>query len=96
VKLESNPYFYNPMWRHFGERPQGHSGTYYLAGPKTRADFWNIYDQVLLRADVLPYFPRQEVDVLHEDVASGTSLLRDGIPDRTVSDHLPILFRLEI
>lgn len=40
VKFESNLYFYNPMWRHFGERESGHAGTYYYSSPKARADFW--------------------------------------------------------
>jgi hypothetical protein len=96
VKFETHRYFYNPMWRHFGERPEGHAGTYYLASPKTRADFWNVYDQVLFRSDVLPYFQTDEVRVLHE-APPDVSLLRGGIPDaRNISDHLPILFRLEI
>ncbi|MBN9121610.1 MAG: endonuclease/exonuclease/phosphatase family protein [Planctomycetes bacterium] len=46
VKFESNLFFYNPMWAHFGERKQGHAGTYFYASPKARADYWNVYDQV--------------------------------------------------
>lgn len=35
VKFESNRFFYSPMWKHFGESPHGHAGTYYLASPKS-------------------------------------------------------------
>jgi Endonuclease/Exonuclease/phosphatase family len=98
VKFESNTYFYNPMWRHFGEREQGHAGTYYFANPKARADFWNIYDQVLLRPDLLPYFDPEDLMILHYDRVTNESFLTaDGFPDtRRISDHLPILFRLRI
>jgi hypothetical protein len=98
VKFESNLYFYNPMWYHFGEKAQGHAGTYYYGSPKTRADFWNIYDQVLVRSELLPYFRDEDVAILWRDIRSGTPLLkRDGRPDdETASDHLPVLFRLAI
>jgi hypothetical protein len=98
VKFESNLFFYNPMWNHFGEKGEGHAGTYYYSSTKTRADFWNIYDQVLLRADLLPYFLNEDLEILHRDVDANVSFLtQKGFPDKdAVSDHLPILFRLHI
>lgn len=98
VKFESNPYFYNPMWLHFGEKRPGHAGTYYYSTPKARADFWNIYDQVLVRPALLPHFRDEEVEVLWRDEAAGEPLIgADGVPNwRQVSDHLPILFRLHV
>ena len=96
VKFESNLFFYNPMWSHFGEQKEGHAGTYYYASPKARADYWNIYDQVLVRPDLLPHFRDEDVSILWRDQAGGESLLmRDGRPNsRDISDHLPVLFRL--
>jgi len=98
VKFESSQYFYNPMWSHFGEKQEGHAGTYYFATPKARADFWNIYDQILVRPSLLPYFRDEDVAILIRDQASGELFINpDGIPNsRDVSDHLPILFRLHI
>jgi hypothetical protein len=98
VKFDSNLYFYNPMWGQLGERAQGHGGTYYYASPKARADFWNVFDQVLLRPDILPYFQPEDVMILHRDeVANVSFLTAAGFPDaKPVSDHLPILFRLRI
>ena len=94
--FESNRFFYNPMWRHFGEQATGHAGTYYYSKPKARADYWNIYDQVLVRPDLLPYFSDADLRILH-DVDLEFSLLQKGIPNqKEVSDHLPILFRLNI
>jgi Endonuclease/Exonuclease/phosphatase family len=98
VKFASNLYFYNPMWAHFGERHEGHAGTFYYRTPRARADFWNIYDQVLVRPSLLPFFRDEEVAILHYDAVGGVSLLADnGIPDaKNASDHLPVVFRLHI
>jgi hypothetical protein len=96
-RIESNRFFYNPMWRHFGEQPEGHAGTYYYRSPKARADFWNVYDQVLLRPELLPYFRDKDLRILHGDAQLNLSLMRNRKPDgEMISDHLPILFRLSI
>ena len=95
--FESNRFFYNPMWQHFGEQPEGHAGTYYFSSPKSRADYWNIYDQVLVRPDLLPFFRDEELRIIHQDANLDISLLRKGKPNhQAVSDHLPLLFRLDI
>lgn len=97
VKFESNRFFYNPMWRHFGEQPAGHAGTYYYSSPKARADYWNIYDQVLVRPGLLPFFRDEELRILHHDAGSDLSLLQKGKPNHEeISDHLPVLFQLHI
>jgi hypothetical protein len=97
VKFESNLYFYNPMWAHFGERKAGHAGTYYYSNPKSRSDFWNIYDQVLIRPALLDNFRDEDLAIIHEDIVSGQSLLVDGIPNASsISDHLPFMFTLQI
>lgn len=96
--FESNPFFFNPMWSHFGERKEGHAGSYYYSSPKARADYWNIYDQVLVRPALLPYFQDEDVVLLCRDSVDKISLLgTDGAPDKErFSDHLPLLFRLHI
>ena len=97
VKFESNRFFYNPMWRHFGERKEGHAGTYYFASPKSRADYWNVYDQVLIRPELLPFFRDEELAIIDRDVDLNVSLLREGKPNtEALSDHLPIVFRLHV
>jgi len=56
--------------------------------------FWNIFDQVLLRPALMNSL--DELRVL--DRVDGTPLLLpQGVPDRsTGSDHLPLLFRLDL
>lgn len=98
VKGETNRYLFNPMWNHFGEKAAGHAGTYYYASPKARADFWNIYDQLLVRPELLPFFDPEDLSILHADESLGVRLVTSrGFPNASeVSDHLPILFRLRI
>jgi hypothetical protein len=97
VKFESNVFFFNPMWQHLGEHAEGHAGTYYYSSPKSRADYWNTYDQVLIRPAMLPYFKDSDLQILHSDPTTGTSFLYEGVPDdENVADHLPIVCRFDI
>jgi len=85
-------FFYNPMWNHFGDRET--PGTYYRDGGPV-SYFWNMFDQVLIRPDLLPRFKKETVEIV--TTAGATSLLsRSRRPDsKRASDHLPILFRLD-
>ncbi|OWK45812.1 hypothetical protein FRUB_02143 [Fimbriiglobus ruber] len=98
VKFPSGTYFYNPMWSHFGEKLQGHAGSYFLESPKSRADHWNIYDQVLVRPELLPYFRDEDVQIIWHDPIGDRSLLGpDGVPNREeFSDHLPVAFKINL
>lgn len=93
VQGRSYPYFYNPMWGHFGDRTGGPAGTYYLHSSKPHQYFWNIYDQVLLRPalmDKLTY-----LEILTSDGAESL-VTRNGMPQKNDgSDHLPLLFQLD-
>ncbi|MCL4205217.1 MAG: hypothetical protein KJ000_22265 [Pirellulaceae bacterium] len=88
--------FYNPMWAHFGERPNGPPGTYYSARSTPLSYYWNIFDQVLVRPDLLDSFPDDHLRILTK--AGDMHLVGPtGRPDKTrVSDHLPILFQLRL
>jgi len=100
------PFFYNPMWSHYGDSTHENSppgspnyeppGTCYYKASESRWHYWNIYDQVLLRPELLPFFRNSDLKILIGDGV--TSLLdNNGIPDREAySDHLPVFFRLDI
>lgn len=94
VVREFYPFFYNPMWGRFGDTTEGPPGTYYRRGSEPTEYFWNTYDQVLIRPDLLDSFDEKSVKVLTE--FGGTRFLsKSGIPDQSrVSDHLPLLFAL--
>lgn len=95
--LEKNyNFFYNPMWSHFGDATDGPPGTFYRGGSEQVEYFWHMFDQVLIRPELLSIFRNEELKILTG--VSGTSFLTgNGLPNRSVaSDHLPILFRLEM
>jgi len=90
------PFFYNPMWGHFGDRNAGPNGTYYRSSAEHVNYFWNIFDQVLIRPELIDVFAKDELQILDHD--GGESLVSSrNIPDKiNSSDHLPILFRLTV
>jgi exonuclease III len=96
VVREFYPFFYNPMWGRFGDTTEGPPGTYYRRGSEPTEYFWNTYDQVLIRPELLDSFDEKTVKVLTE--FGGTRfLLNSGKPDHSrLSDHLPLLFALNI
>ncbi|AGP34359.1 hypothetical protein BE04_41665 [Sorangium cellulosum] len=84
------------MWSRFGDGSPGPPGTYYRDGGEHITFFWNMYDQVLIRPDLLDAFRPEELEILHADGASSL-LTQGGLPDRgRASDHLPVLFRLSL
>jgi hypothetical protein len=86
--------FYNPMWGLFGDRTPGPAGTHYWRSSVIENPYWAMFDQVLLRPSLIGRL--QALAILRDD---GTHDLvgPDGAPDkRHLSDHLPILFSLDV
>lgn len=91
-KVDETDYqmFYNPMWSFFGDLHLRPPGTYYYPHG-ARAPFWNVFDQVLVSPDLLDAFDTSSLQVL--SMAGSQGLVNQhGLP--CVSDHLPIVFRL--
>lgn len=96
VKGKEYPFFYNPMWSHFGDAGGTPSGTYYYSGARHREFFWHIFDQVLIRPALIDSFQNESLKILSTDGAI-SFLSNRGVPDPSVaSDHLPILFELNL
>lgn len=93
---EEKRFFYNPMWGRLGDAAPGPPGTYFYNSSKQVTYFWNTFDQVLLRPTLLSSFNESDLEVITK--AGSQSLLTDsGIPNVSLaSDHLPILFRLNL
>lgn len=90
------PFFYNPMWGHFGDALDGPPGTYYDSRAEAVTYFWNVFDQVLIRPSLLGAFRNETLKILDTD---GAESLRTagGLPDHSSgSDHLPIIFELDL
>lgn len=96
VQDREYPFFYNPMWGHFGDAVDGPSGTFYRGSSEQVEYFWHMFDQVLIRPELLSIFRNEELKIL-TGVSETSFLTGNGLPKRSVaSDHLPILFRLEM
>jgi hypothetical protein len=84
------------MWGRLGDETEGPPGTYYDQRSKHVCFFWNMFDQVLLRPELLPFFRNEEMKILTED-GDESFVNQTGLPDDSIaSDHLPILFRLNL
>ena len=89
-------FFYNPMWSHFGDRSPGPPGSYYRSGSRQTEYFWHLFDQVLLRPELLDYFMDDGLEVVTR-IGQRSLVNRRGVPDRnTGSDHLPLFLDLSI
>jgi len=96
VQGETYPFLYNPMWNHFGDHGKTACGSYYYDAGEHVNYYWNIFDQLLIRPELLTRFPADGVRVLTES-PSVPLLTDDGRPDTRVgSDHLPLVFHLDL
>lgn len=96
VEGKQHPFFYNPMWGRLGDSTEGPPGTYYYTRSEQISFFWNMFDQVLVRPDLLNFFRNEELKVL-TGWMDKQFLSPRGLPNRSVtSDHLPVLFKLNI
>jgi hypothetical protein len=96
VQARQYPFFYNPMWGHFGDVTGSPSGTFYYGTSEHVAYFWNMFDQVLIRPGLLSIFRNEGLKILSNS-GEISFLTVKGLPNISVaSDHLPILFQLDL
>jgi len=97
VQGRDYPFFYNPMWSLLGNESQDRApGSYYYSGSGPAELFWHIFDQVLIRSDLLDSFSNSHLRIINS-VGSTALVTETGLPDKKrASDHLPILFKLTL
>jgi len=89
-------FFYNPMWGLFGDGSPGPPGTFYYHGSEQITFFWNIFDQVLIRPDLIKQFDNTVLSIITTD-GEFSFLTSSGLPNGSLgSDHLPIYFELDL
>jgi hypothetical protein len=93
VQGEDWSYFYNPMWSRLGDESLGPPGTYFHSPSGVTDPYWHTLDQLLLRPGLLPYYQGKNLRVLTE--IGSRSLLGAIGPDKSISDHLPLLIKLD-
>lgn len=89
-------FFYNPMWSFYGDQGKGKvNGTTYNSLSKPINYFWNIFDQVLVRPELIEYMDESKLEIITE-LGNSVSLLKpSGVIDESISDHLPILITVK-
>ncbi|MBI2909016.1 MAG: endonuclease/exonuclease/phosphatase family protein [Chloroflexi bacterium] len=95
VQSRHYPFFYNPMWGLFGDHTRGPAGTFFYRSAQHKVFFWNMFDQVLIRPDLLAVFNNDEL-LIPESTGKRSLLSGNGHPDGAISDHLPIIFALDL
>lgn len=96
VQGKEYQFFYNPMWGLFGDCALGPPGTYYYSNSEQVTFFWNIFDQVLIRPDLIDRFDNSELMIITSD-GEISFLTPSGLPNgNLLSDHLPIYFQLNL
>jgi hypothetical protein len=94
VQGQNRAYFYNPMWGFMGDSSPGPSGTYYYSNSEYVNYFWNTFDQVLLRPNLLDAFSKENLAVISK-IGDRDLIVNQKILSMS-SDHLPIMISLSI
>jgi hypothetical protein len=94
VDGQQKAFFYNPMWGRMGDMSVGPPGTYYYQGSYV-SYFWNTFDQILLRPNLLDYFSDKQLHVISK-IGDKNLLDENGRIDKSISDHLPIMITLQL
>lgn len=94
-RVAGNEYsmFYNPMWRFLGDVEEPY-GTYYCNNSGSINTYWNLYDQVIIRPALRKRFVDDSLKIITE-TQSKYLLDLNGHPDKSISDHLPIIFEIQ-
>ncbi|MBU5256838.1 endonuclease/exonuclease/phosphatase family protein [Tissierella praeacuta] len=82
--------FYNPMWNFLGDNMTP-PGTYYYSKAIQANYFWNTFDQVLIRPELINQLDIDSIKIVNE-ISSFRLDNRVGMPK--LSDHYPLFFKL--
>ena len=99
VDEKTHRHFYNPMWNFFGDETNGPAGTYYYKSSELVRMPWNMFDQILIRPELFPFLKTNEIEILTGDSEEDEKsfLTAQGTPTKKRgSDHLPLLFKLNL
>lgn len=95
VQEKEYKFFYNPMWSWLGDIKNEVVGSYYYNTSNHTNYFWNTFDQVLIRPELIPNFDKESLQILSSDGVKSL-LTPSKRPDKSYSDHLPLLFTIKL
>ena len=85
------------MWGCLGDNGKGGiPGTIYHNPSNSIQYFWNMFDQVLIRPDIIPYFDNDSLKIVTSGKSYNLLNANGRIDSERISDHLPIMFNLKI
>jgi len=87
VLKEKRRFFFNPMWYLYAKNDYPVLGSYHKPVSGFAIE-WHMFDQVLIRPGLIPYFVDKELEIVTDD------LLENNQPK--YSDHLPVKFTINI
>lgn len=96
IQRQSYSYFYNPMWTHFGDLADTAPGTHYYTKADHLCYYWNMFDQVLLRPELLDIWDDNTLKILKTDGSNVFLSSTSNYALKGMSDHLPIMFDLNL
>ena len=80
--------FYNPSWKLYGSRNIPYT-TYYYNNSSILNYYWHIYDQIIIRPQLINAFIDDSLTIIAE--TKQHKLMNKNIPDKNnYSDHLPL------
>ena len=89
VKYEK---FYNPTWK-FLSCDAAPYASYYYSNSKLVNYYWNMFDQVVLRAEMIEAFDDDSLTIISRTVSHDLLSNQKPYSDK-YSDHLPIFFKI--
>lgn len=91
VYEDSYDMFYNPMWNKLGD--ENGDGTYYYNSSQITNYYWHIFDQFIVRPEIADRINTKDIKIITE-IGEYVLKKKSGIPDKGISDHFPLYFRL--
>ena len=80
---------YNPILNYISETNHQYGSFYYTSGSKSL--YWYCYDQILMTKDLINRFQGME----YCQTVQGKTLLKNICPNKSISDHLPLIAKFE-
>ncbi len=89
---EKRDLLYNPMLQVYKDSREQSvpKGTYYYNQPP----YWFCFDHILMKPELVPYFTDNSLTILGK--LGDYPLITNNKPIKTVSDHMPVQFELEV
>lgn len=85
--------YYNPMWSFLGDFSYP-PGTYYRSEAVLYTPMWYLLDQFIFGQDLIPLLNKKEMRII--TTCSGGNLYNSkGHPNKSISDHFPIMCEIE-